>query len=154
MRKEFHLEGPVYSRNKSGFKRILKRYGFVYAGSRSNFVWEGKNEKVVAFFERDAERDITISATLIWEGKKKTSFLKELEGWVKDVAGRSGEKPRRGASFEKKIQEELEFWDRLNKPDVARLRAEGRPEDWIRKDLAEWKEKRRKKRKELLERYA
>jgi len=153
VRKEFSFEGSVYSSNKATFKTILRKHGFVWKGKLGDFIWLGNDEKVIAEFERDPERNVTLSATLIWSGKKRTDFLKELEKWAEDVGGKKAEGKSRAPSQDKRIQQELKFWDKLNKPDKERLRAEGRPNDWIKKDLREWRKKRNQKRKELIERY-
>ncbi|UCD92919.1 MAG: hypothetical protein JSV43_03105 [Methanobacteriota archaeon] len=153
MKKQFSFEGSVYSENKTSFKKILKKHGFAWKGKLGDFIWLGKNEKMIAEFERDPERDITLSATLVWSGKKKTDFLKELEEWAKDVGGEKSVAKEKTPLSDKRIQEELKFWDKLNKPDEERLKSEGRPEDWIKKDLKKWRKRRNQKRKELIERY-
>lgn len=153
MRKEFSFEGSIYSNNKATFKMILRKHGFVWKGKLGDFIWLGNDEKLIAEFERDPERNITLSATLIWSGKKRTDFLMELEKWAKDVGGKKTEGKAKAQSQDKRIQQELKFWDKLNKPDEERLRAEGRPNDWIKKDLREWRKKRNQKRKELIDRY-
>lgn len=152
MKQEFSFDGVVYSDNKASFKKILRKHGLKWKGSMGDFVWIGDKDKVIAEFERDRERDITISATLIWSGKKKSDFLKEFEIWAKEAGGKKGKADKRKVP-EKKVQKELEFWDSLNKPDKGRLRAEGRPESWIEKDMKEWRKKKRQKKKELVDRY-
>ncbi len=152
MKQEFSFDGQVYSEYKATFKRILKKHGLEWKGSMGDFVWIGEHDKVMAEFDRDTERDITISAKLIWSGKKKTDFLRELEDWSTDVGGKK-EKVSKKKVPDKKVQKELEFWDTLHKPDEKRLRSEGRPESWIQKDLRLWKKMRREKKKELREKY-
>jgi hypothetical protein len=138
---------------KAEFKKLLRGHGLKWRGRMGDFIWIGENDKVVADFERDAERDVTISATLTWSGKKKTDFLKELENWAKEVGGEKKDATGKDRNAEKKIEKELEFWDELNKPDKERLIAEGRPESWIEKDIKRWRKKKRQKKKELVERY-
>ncbi len=153
MKQEFSFDGATYSKNKDSFKRILRKHGLKWKGSLGDFVWIGESDKVIAEYERDSERDITISATLVWSGKKKTDFLRELEEWADDVGGKKETTIVKKRTTSKKVQKELEFWDSLNKPDEARLRAEGRPESWIEKDMKEWRKSKRKKKKELMEKY-
>ncbi len=153
MKREFSFDGAAYSDNKAGFKKLLRGHGLKWKGSLDDFVWIGKSDKVVAEFERDAERDVTISATLTWSGKKKTAFLMELENWAKEVGAEKAIVTGKDESADKKIKKELEFWDELHKPDKERLRAEGRPESWIEKDVKEWRKKKRQKKKELVDRY-
>jgi hypothetical protein len=153
VKREFTLDGATYSEYKSGFKKLLRRHGLKWRGSMGDFVWIGEKDKVVAEFERDTERDVTISATLKWIGKKKTDFLKELETWAKDLGAEKPEVSGVDKSADKKIKQELEFWDELHKPDKERLKAEGRPESWIEKDMKVWRKKKRQKKKELLDRY-
>jgi hypothetical protein len=152
VKQEFSFDGSVYSDNKDSFKKILRKHGLKWKGSLGDFVWIGEKDKVVAEFERDQERDVTLSATLIWSGEKKTDFAKELESWAKEVGAEKGKASKKKVP-DRNVKKELEFWDSLNKPDEERLRAEGRPQSWIEKDIREWKRKRRQKRKELLERY-
>jgi len=156
MRYRFFLDGPVYSKNKSTFKKILKKHGLVFKGSFGDFVWESENEKVMAEFERDVEKDETISTTLVWESRKKTDFMEELKAWVWELGGKcdKDEAPAPKASeVESRIAEELEFWDGINRPDVDRLRRTGRPEEWIKKDIEVWKKRRREKKTELMNKY-
>jgi len=95
---------------------------------------------------------VTVLATLTWEGKAKTPLLNELKTWVFSVGGKAEEQkaPKEDKSAAKaRVERELAFWDRLHKPDVEALRAEGRPEDWIERDVREWKKAREARRKEL-----
>ena len=153
MKREFSFDGAAYSDNKAEFKKLLRSHGLKWKGSLGDFVWIGEGDKVVARFERDAERDVTISATLTWSGKKKTAFLMELENWAKEVGAEKADVTGKNKGADKKIKKELEFWDELHKPDKERLRAEGRPGSWIEKDMKEWRKKKRQKKKELVERY-
>jgi hypothetical protein len=153
VKREFSFDGPVYSENKAGFKKLLRNHGLKWRGSMGDFIWIGENDKVVAEFERDTEKEVTISATLTWSGKKKTGFLKELESWADEVGSEKTDVTGKDESTEKKIKMKLEFWDELNKPDKERLKAEGRPESWIEKDVKEWRKKKRQKKKELVDRY-
>jgi hypothetical protein len=155
MEKEFELEGSVYTDSKSDFKRILRKHGLKWKGSMGNFEWMGADDKVTAYFERDEQKNITLKARLVWEGKKKSDFLTELTAWVKSVQGAPKKKRARPAKESKqKIQRELEFWDTLHEPPVDGMKAEGRPESWINKDVEEWKAKRKKKEKELKRKYS
>jgi hypothetical protein len=153
VKQEFSFDGAVYSENKAGFKKLLRIHGLKWRGSMGDFIWIGENDKIVADFERDAERDVTISATLTWSGKRKTDFLKELEKWAKDVGGKRADASGKAKSSGPKIKKELEFWDELHKPDKQRLRDEGRPESWIEKDIKKWRKKKRQKKKELVDKY-
>lgn len=151
MKVRFIFEGQIYSKNKSSFKSILKKHGLKWKGSMREFIWIGERDKIVAEFERDPERDVTLSATLTWTGKRKTDFLRELESWAREVGGKlEAPSDTRDLSM---IEKELKFWDSLHKPDEERLRSRGCPESWIQRDLREWRNKRRKKKKELIEKY-
>lgn len=150
MRIRFLLQGEAYSSNKDDFKRILKKHGLAWKGSFDNIWWGSEREKVTAFFERDEVKDVTLSATLTWEGRKRTELLEELKGWVKELGGEVSELKADVARGEKEIERQLEFWDKLNKPNIDYLRSQGRPEAWIKRDLEEWRKKRRERKKELL----
>ena len=151
MRFRFVLDGAAYSKHKDAFKAILKRHGLAFEGSRDTFVWSSRSESVTAFFERDEARDVTMKAELVWQSRKKTPLLNDLREWVWSAGGHGGEEeesvPDEKASDA--IDRELAFWDSIHKPDVEKLRAAGRPEAWIQKDLREWKRKRAEKRREL-----
>jgi hypothetical protein len=155
MKKEFELEGSVYSDNKSDFKRILRKHGLRWKGSLGNFEWIGADDKVTAYFDRDEQKNITLKARLLWEGKKKSDLLSELTSWIESLEG-VPKKRRAGPTKESKqrIQRELEFWDKLHEPPVEGMKAEGRPESWINKDLEEWKAKRKEKEKELKRKHS
>lgn len=152
MRFRFVLDGGKYSKRKRDFKKLLKENGLRWRGNMAEFVWEGKRERVVAEFERDEERDVTTQATLTWEGRAKTPFLNALKTWVFSLGGKSSEEKitREDTKAAKaRVEQELAFWDAIHKPDTDALRAAGRPEDWIERDLAQWKRERNAKRKEL-----
>ena len=152
MRFRFVVDGPKYTKHKAAFKKMLKEHRLSWRGNMTDFVWAGPRERVIAEYERDEVRDVTVRATLIWEGKAKTPLLNELKTWVFSVGGKAEEQK---ASKEDKsaakarVDQELEFWDRLHKPDLDALRSEGRPEDWIERDVREWKKAREAKRREL-----
>ena len=152
MRFRFVVDGPKYSKHKTAFKKILKDHRLAWKGGMDTFVWASAKERVVGEFERDPARDVTIRASLTWEGKAKTPFLNEMKTWVFSLGGKAEEqravKEDKSAAKER-VERELTFWDRLHKPDVAALRAGGRPEEWIEKDLREWKKARDARRREL-----
>lgn len=149
------MEGKVYSEHKADFKRILRKYSLKWKGSMNDFQWVGESDRVIAHFDRDEQRDITLKARLTWEGKKKTDFLSALAEWVRSLEGKhvkKGRKPPRKSR--EKIQKELEFWDRIHEPPVEAMKAEGRPESWISKDIEDWEKRRKEKEKELRRKYS
>jgi hypothetical protein len=155
MKREYELEGRTYSEHKAEFKRILRKYSLKWKGSMNDFQWVGKSDRVSAHFDRDEQRDITLKARFIWEGKKKTDFLSALAEWVRNLEGKPVKKGRkRSVESKEKIQVELEFWDRIHQPSVESMKAEGRPESWISKDIEDWKKKRKEKEKELKRKYS
>ncbi len=152
MRFRFVVDGPKYSKSKAAFKRMLADHRLAWRGNMTEFLWVGPKERVRAEYERDEARDVTIRATLTWEGKAKTPLLNELKTWVFSLGGRAEEaKPAAepASAAKERVERELAFWDAVHKPDAEALRAEGRPEEWIEKDLKEWKRARAAKRKEL-----
>lgn len=154
MKKEFELEGSTYSNNKDDFKRILRKHGLRWKGSLGNFEWIGKGDKVTAYFDRDEERRVTLKARLVWEGEGKSDFLSELADWVKSLKGPPARRGGPAKDAKRKVQRELEFWDKLHEPPVEGMKAEGRPDSWISKDVEEWKAKRKEKEKELKRKYS
>lgn len=152
MRFRFVLDGPKYSAHKAAFKKILKDHRLAWKGGMDTFVWASGKERVVGEFERDPARDVTVRATLTWEGKAKTPFLNELKAWVFSLGGKSEERKEKKedrSAAKARIERELAFWDTLHRPDADALRAEGRPEEWIEKDVREWKRAREARRREL-----
>ncbi|TLZ50221.1 MAG: hypothetical protein E6K18_07365 [Methanobacteriota archaeon] len=148
----FVVDGAAYSRHKAAFKKMLADHRLAWRGNMTEFVWVGPKERVRAEYERDEARGITIKAMLIWEGKAKTPLLNELKTWVFAVGGKAEEQKATKvdkAAVKERVDREMEFWDRVHKPDVDALRADGRPEEWIEKDLKEWKKARDARRKEL-----
>ncbi|MBI4416718.1 MAG: hypothetical protein HY557_07025 [Euryarchaeota archaeon] len=153
MRFRFVLDGPKYSKHKGAFKEMLAEHRLRWRGNMTEFVWASGKERVRAEFERDEARNITIKATIIWEGRAKTPFLNELKTWAFSLGGQAEEsKPLKESSdaLKARVERELEFWDSLNKPDVEALRAQGRPEEWIERDLKAWRKARDAKRKERM----
>lgn len=156
MRYRFLLDGQAYSKNKNSFKKLLRKHKLNFKGTFGNFIWKNEKEEVRAEFERDEKMDVTLSAILIWEGRRKTEFMDELKAWVWELGGK-GDKDEAAApktsEVRSRIDAELEFWDGINKPDIARLKATGRPEEWIEKDLEDWRKRRREKKRELMEKH-
>lgn len=152
MRYRFRLEGPAYSRHKESLKRLLAKHGLRWRGDREAFVWAGTSERVIATYERDPQRDVTLSAELVWESRKKTEFLEDLKEWVWSVGGEGGQDETGPPTTTAKalVERELAVWDVVHKPDATRLRAEGRPDAWIQRDLREWKRRRDERRRELM----
>jgi len=151
MRYRFRVDGASYSRQKEGLKRLLSRHGLRWRGDRETFVWASTKERLLATYQRDSERDVTLSAELVWEARKKTEFLEDLKAWVWSVGGEGGldEGGPPGTTAKALVDRELAVWDLVHKPDVERLRREGRPEAWIQRDVREWKRQRDEQRREL-----
>lgn len=152
MRYRFTLRGSDYSKHKNTFKNILARHGLKWRGSLDDPWWGGEGEEVHAVFERDEERDLTISATLIWEGRKKSELLEELRSWVWELGGEGEqvEAPVEAAGQRKRtLDTELKFWEIITRPNVEYMRKRGRPKKWIERDLEDWERRRRKKKREL-----
>lgn len=151
MRSRFVVDGPTYSRHKAAFKKLLTEHRLAWKGNMAEFVWSSSRDRVQAYYERDPVKDVTLKATLTWEGKAKTLFLNALKTWVFSVGGKEEKAPREAPSAAKeRVERELAFWDRVHKPDAEALRAAGRPEEWIEKDLRDWKKAREAKRRGLM----
>lgn len=159
MKYEFVLEGKDYSENKGEFKKLLAKHGLKWKGTMEMPLWGNERESVRGSFERDSEKDVTLSATLTWEGKDRTQFLAGFRKWAgkfklkKVVKASAKEKRERKIDAKRLVAKELEFWDSFHKPDAEALRQDGRPDKWIGSDIEEWKKQRRAKEKELKEVY-
>ena len=151
MRFRFVVDGAAYSRHKDAFKGILRRHGLAFRGTRETFVWSSRSENVTAVYERDEARDVTLKAELVWQSRRKTPLLNELKEWVWSVGGHGGEEEASApdAKASDAVERELAIWDAVRKPDVARLRAAGRPQAWIERDVKAWRRKRAEKKREL-----
>lgn len=150
MRSRFVVDGPAYSRHKAAFKKLLKEHRLAWKGTMAQYVWSSSRDRVAAEFDRDPVKDVTLRAVLLWEGKAKTPFLNVLKAWVFSVGGKEEKVPREAPTAAKeRVEHELAFWDRVHKPDVEALRAAGRPEEWIEKDLRDWRKAREAKRRGL-----
>lgn len=151
MRFRFVLDGAAYSKNKDGFKAVLRRHDLAFKGSRDRFVWSSRAESVTAVFERDEARDVTLKAELVWQSRRKTPLLNELKEWVWSVGGHGGEEEESApdAKASDAVDSELAIWDAVHRPDAERLRAAGRPQAWIDRDVKAWKRKRAEKKREL-----
>ena len=152
MRYRFRVDGGTYSRHKETLKRLLVKHALRWRGDRETFVWAGTKERLLATYERDPARDVTLSAELVWEARKKTEFLEDLKAWVWSVGGEGGldEGGPPVTTAKALVDRELAVWDVVHKPDVERLRREGRPEAWIQRDVHDWKQKREERRRELM----
>lgn len=146
MKIKFVIEGINYSKNKKEFKKILKKHDLKWKGSINYPFWRNDNEKIKGEFKRDDEKDITISATLIWESDEKTPFFIEMEKWISNLDCEISEIIE---DNNYKIKRKLEFWDKIHKPCIEFLKSTKRPEKWIEKDIERWRNERMQKVKEL-----
>ena len=152
MRFRFVLDGPRYTAHKGQFKKLLKEHRLSWKGNMTTFLWQGSKERVQAEYQRDPSKDVTIQATIIWEGRAKTRFLNELKTWAFSLDGEIAEEritKEDIAAARRRAERELELWDAVNEPDVPALRAQGRPEAWIERDVRAWKKARESKRADL-----
>lgn len=153
MRWRFLLDGAKYTGAKAQFKKMLRDHRLTWRGNMTTFLWQSGKERVRAEYERDPKRDVTLAATIVWEGRAKTPFLNELKTWVFSLGGQGTEEKvtkELAAAAKERVERELELWDSLHKPDAQALRAQGRPEDWIERDVKAWKKARDAKRSDLL----
>jgi len=153
MRWRFVLDGTQYSKHKAEFKKLLQEHLLTWRGNMTTFLWQGAKERVRAEYERDPKNDVTLTATILWEGRAKTPFLNELKTWTFALGGQAMEEKvtkQDAIAAKERAERELEVWDAAHKPDVRALRAQGRPEDWIERDVKAWKQARDAKRTELL----
>jgi len=153
MRFRFVLDGPKYSKHKAQFKKLLQEHRLTWRGNMTTFLWQSGKERVRAEYERDPKDDVTLAATIVWEGRAKTPFLNELKTWVFSLGGQAAEEKvtKEGAiAAKERAERDLSLWDTVHKPDVRALRAQGRPEEWIERDVKAWKKAREAKRNELL----
>jgi len=138
----FKLEGKAYSKNKDAFKQLLKKHGIYWKGTFQSPWWGSNTEKVTAEFERDEARDITIAATLTWEGDAESEFLKEFRMWC---LGLKAQETSVKVSNAKVAVDEMLFYDMLYKPQEAFLESCGRPKAWIEKDLERFEAEKNKR---------
>src|SRR3989304_711517 len=137
MRFRFVLAGPKYSRHKAALKEMLREHRLAWRGNMTEFVWIGPRDRVRAEFDRDAAKDVTVRATITWDGKAKTPLLNELKTWAFSLRGTTEEvrapKPSASAAKERndRLEKELDLWDRLHRPDGEALRTAGRPAECI-----------------------
>jgi hypothetical protein len=136
------MDGRAYSKNKEAFKQLLKKYGIYWKGTFQDPWWGSATEKVRAEYERDQERNITISATLIWEGEGESPFLKEFKAWCLDL---KAEDTSKKVSQTRGTMDEILLFDMVYKPQEAYLETTGRPRSWIDKDLERFEAERNKK---------
>jgi len=70
------IDGTTYTKNKSEYKKILKKYGYKWKGSYFNNVFKWVNEQLYEI-NADYERDngTTISVTITLEGSD--DFIQE-----------------------------------------------------------------------------
>lgn len=152
MRWKFVLDGARYTKNKAQFKKLLREHRLSWKGDMTRFLWQGGKERVRAEYERDPNEDVTLTATIVWEGRAKTPLLNELKTWVFSLSGQASEEKvtkEDEAAASLRAERELELWDAVHKPDVRALRAQGRPEEWIQRDVRAWKKARETKRDNL-----
>lgn len=150
MRFRVDLPGDTYSKHKDAFKRILAKHGLRWHGTLERPLWSGKAERVTAKFDRDADRDVLVHASLLWEGTKKSALLEELKGWAWEVGGTAQEeKGPAPDDVTEGVEQALRFWDIVYKPNVDWLRAQGRPKAWIERDVQKWKKTRLARQREL-----
>lgn len=155
MRFRFAMDGPSYERTKEDLKKLLRKHGLRWKGDfrAGIFVWRSASEGVDATYERDATSNELLRVALAWRGRRRSEFLEDLKEFVWNTGGEMSEDEGPAPADEKVqayVSRELEFWDRINKPNVTYLETRGRPKAWIERDLAEWKKRREEKHREIL----
>lgn len=151
MRFRLDLEGDAYSKHKEGFKRLLAKHGLRWKGTLDRPLWTSATERISAIFDRDEAKAVLRKASLVWEGRKKSALLEDLKAWAWQVGGTVEEE--KGLAAEEvvdDVEQALVLWDLVHKPNVERLRAEGRPKTWIDEDMKRWKRLRQERRRELM----
>ena len=138
----FKLDGRVYSKNKEAFKTLLKKHGIYWKGTMQQPWWGSNSEKVTADFERDQVREITLTATLTWEGETESAFLKEFKAWS---FGLKAEEISVKVTEMRGSMDDIMFYDMIYKPQASYLESNGRPKSWIEKDLQHFETERTKK---------
>ncbi len=151
MRFRFELDGEAYSKHKDAFKRVLAKHGLRWQGNLEHPLWGSKAERVSAVFDRDAEHDILRHATLLWQGQTKSKLLEDLKAWTWEVGGRAEEEVGAAADdVTEEVEQALEVWDIVYKPNADWLASQGRPRQWIEQDMKRWKSQRQLRRRELM----
>lgn len=153
MRFRFVIDGTKYSTHKAQFKKLLREYRLAWKGNMTTFLWQSGRERVQAEFDRDPAKDVTVAATIVWEGTAKTPFLNELKSWAFSLGGQATQEKATKQEIADRVrgaERALALWDAVHKPDIRALRAQGRPEAWIERDIRAWKEAREAKRAELV----
>ena len=150
MRVTFTVSGKAYGDHKNALKKLLKAHELRWRGNLDNVWWGSATERLYAKYDRDEERGVTTAAHLTWDGQAKSAFLNDLRAWVFEVGGKEDKSPPKAdGKARKQLDAALSFWESITKPDEDRLRASGRPNTWVEKDVAEWQERRAAKRREL-----
>lgn len=145
------LKGDAYSKHKEAFKRLLAKHGLRWKGTLDRPLWGSPSERVSAVFDRDEARDVLRSAVLVWEGRKKSALLEDLKAWAWQIGGTVTEETRPAPEdVADEVEQALRFWDIVYKPDIDRLRNQGRPTPWIEEDVRRWKARRQERRRELM----
>lgn len=151
MRFRFEMDGVAYSKHKEAFKRLLAKHGLRWQGTLEQPMWASGSERVRAVFDRDPEKDVLRNASLVWEGRKKSSLLEDLKAWAWQVGATTTEEASPSTDeVSDEVETALSYWDIVWKPNVDWLRAQGRPPAWIEEDLRKWKRERQERRRELM----
>lgn len=151
MRFRFEMDGETYSKNKESFKRVLAKHGLRWRGTLERPFWGSATERVAAIFDRDLQKDVLRSASLVWESAKKSALLEDLKAWAWQVGARAVEDRSPSADeVTDEVEAALRYWDIVWKPNVDWLRAQGRPKAWIDADVRRWKQERQERRRELM----
>ena len=108
MRFRFELDGEAYSKHKDAFKRVLAKHGLRWQGSLEHPLWASRAERVSAVFDRDEAHDVLRSATLVWQGPKKSELLEELRrsAW-EDGGSAAGETAHAAAEVSAEVPDGL-----------------------------------------------
>lgn len=151
MRFRFDLPGEAYSKHKEAFKRILAKHGLRWQGSLEHPLWSSKAERVSAVFDRDEAHDALRSASLSWQGAKKSALLEDLKAWAWEIGARTEEESGPAADdVTEDVEQALRFWDAVYKPNVDWLESQGRPKAWIDEDVKRWQRQRQSRQRELM----
>ena len=136
----FTMDGATYNAHKDGFKAIIKRHGYAWKGNRTSTWWASPTEKLTATYERDQADEVTLGATLCWEGTTESMCLTQLRAWAAESGAAEGGAARHEATLAVSQSREQRIWELVWKPHADSLRAQGRPRAWIEKDRAAYEQ--------------
>lgn len=144
----YEMKGKAYHELKNEIKGMMRQHGIKWTGSFEHPKWEGRDDKITAFYDR--VDGVTQSATLTWESNRVTNFILRFQPYMDAlVENNKAKKLESDLSEDQEANAELAIFTQVFKPNPELMRKGGAPESFISAAMEDWEKKLYDKKVEL-----